>query len=106
MTGVLSAVNIAVIGAGISGLGCAYHLAKRGHRVHIFEARDRIGGHTATYDVQLGARRFAIDTGFIVYNDRNYPNLVRLFDELGVDHSRHVDGFLRLRRSDWSGICG
>ena len=84
MTGVLSAVNIAVIGAGISGLGCAYHLAKRGHRVHIFEARDRIGGHTATYDVHVGARRFAIDTGFIVYNDRNYPNLVRLFDELGV----------------------
>ena len=61
-------MNIAVIGAGISGLGCAYQLAKKGHRVHIFEARDRIGGHTATYDVHLGARRFAIDTGFIGRN--------------------------------------
>ena len=50
-------MNIAVIGAGISGLGCAYQLVKRGHRVDIFEARDRIGGHTATYDVQIGTRR-------------------------------------------------
>ena len=64
-------MHIAVIGAGISGLGCAHQLVRRGHRVDIFEARDRIGGHTATYDVEIGTRRFAVDTGFIVYNDRN-----------------------------------
>ena len=77
-------MHIAVIGAGISGLGCAHQLVQRGHRVDILEARDRIGGHTATYDVQIGTRRFAVDTGFIVYNDRNYPNLIQLFDDLGV----------------------
>ena len=86
-------VNIAVIGAGISGLGCAYQLAKKGHRVNVFEARDRIGGHTATYDVQIGTRRFAVDTGFIVFNDRNYPNLLELFGELGVASKDTCMGF-------------
>ena len=86
-------MNIAVIGAGISGLGCAYQLVKRGHRVDIFEARDRIGGHTATYDVQIGTRRFAVDTGFIVYNDRNYPNMIKLFQELGVTSKPTSMGF-------------
>jgi predicted NAD/FAD-binding protein len=93
VTGGLPAVNIAVIGAGISGLGCAYQLAKRGHRVDIFEARDRIGGHTATFDVQIGTRRFAVDTGFIVFNDRNYPNLLDLFKELGVASKDTTMGF-------------
>ena len=86
-------MNIAVIGAGISGLGCAYQLAKRGHRVDIFEARDRIGGQTSTYEVQIGTRRFAVDTGFIVFNDRNYPNLLDLFQELGVASKDTTMGF-------------
>ncbi len=86
-------MNIAVIGAGISGLGCAYQLAKRGQKVTVFEARDRIGGHTATYDVQIGTRKFAVDTGFIVHNNRNYPNLLKLFSELGVTSRATSMGF-------------
>ena len=76
-------VNIAVIGAGISGLACAYYL-HREHRVDVFEAANRIGGHTATVDVAVGGRRFAVDTGFIVYNDWTYPNFIALLDELGI----------------------
>lgn len=77
-------MKIAVIGAGISGLGCAHRLHAGGHDVSVFEAADRIGGHTATYDVKLGARRYAIDTGFIVYNERTYPNFIALMEQLGV----------------------
>src|SRR6056300_1469841 len=76
-------VRIAVIGSGISGLTSAYYLSKE-HDVSVFEASDRIGGHTATVDVQLGPRRYAIDTGFIVYNDWTYPNFIELLDTLGV----------------------
>ena len=59
----------------------------------VFEAADRIGGHTATYDVKLGARRYAIDTGFIVYNERTYPNFISLMDELGVASKPTSMGF-------------
>lgn len=77
-------MNIAIIGAGISGLGCAHRLTALGHNIRIFEAGDRIGGHTATYDVKLGTRRYAIDTGFIVYNDWTYPNFIALMESLQV----------------------
>ena len=60
-----SALDIAVIGSGISGLTCAHYLSRE-HRVSVFEAGERIGGHTATVDVSLGTRRYAVDTGFIV----------------------------------------
>jgi predicted NAD/FAD-binding protein len=76
-------VKIAIVGAGISGLVSAWLLQRR-HEVTIFEARDRIGGHTNTVDVQVNGRSFAIDTGFIVHNDRTYPNLQRIFAALGV----------------------
>jgi predicted NAD/FAD-binding protein len=86
-------VKIAVIGAGISGLGCARKLHSAGHDIDVFEAADRIGGHTATYDVKLGTRRYAIDTGFIVYNDNTYPNFIALMDELGVVRKPTSMGF-------------
>lgn len=76
-------MKIAIIGSGISGLACAYYL-HRDHDVHVYEREDRIGGHTATVDVAMGGRRFAIDTGFIVFNDWTYPNFIALMDELGV----------------------
>jgi predicted NAD/FAD-binding protein len=76
-------VNVAVVGSGISGLGAAWALS-RAHRVTLYEADDRIGGHANTVEIADGGRTVPVDTGFIVYNERNYPNLVRLFDHLGV----------------------
>ncbi|WP_439101264.1 NAD(P)/FAD-dependent oxidoreductase [Congregibacter sp.] len=85
-------MHIAVIGSGISGLACAHYLSA-GHTVSVFEANKRLGGHTATMDVQLGTRRFAIDTGFIVFNDWTYPNFIALMDELGVSSRETSMGF-------------
>lgn len=79
----LSAMKIAVVGTGISGLVSAW-LLQREHEVTVFEARDRVGGHTHTVDVELAGRCYSVDTGFIVHNDRTYPNLQRIFAELGV----------------------
>jgi uncharacterized protein len=77
-------VKIAIVGTGISGLTAAYFL-HREHEVTIFEKETSIGGHTATIDVTHQGRQYAIDTGFIVYNDWTYPNFIRLMSELGVD---------------------
>jgi uncharacterized protein len=76
-------VRIAVVGAGITGLGAAWLLASR-HEVVLFEAQDRWGGHSNTVDVQTPEGLVPVDTGFIVYNERNYPNLIALFDALSV----------------------
>ena len=77
--------RIAVIGSGISGMAAAYFLSRR-YEVHLFEKEPRIGGHTHTHLIEEPGRDFliAVDTGFIVHNDHTYPNLVRLFAELGV----------------------
>ncbi|MEK9944824.1 MAG: FAD-dependent oxidoreductase, partial [Alphaproteobacteria bacterium] len=75
--------RIAVVGAGIAGLSCAWLLSKR-HRVTLFESEGRLGGHSHTVDARLGDRTIAVDTGFIVYNNVNYPNLIALFDLLNV----------------------
>ncbi len=75
--------RVAVIGGGISGLTAAY-LLQRTHHVTLFEADGRVGGHAHTHDVPVGASTVPVDSGFIVLNDRTYPLLRRLFDELGV----------------------
>jgi predicted NAD/FAD-binding protein len=76
-------VNIAIIGSGISGLTSAY-LLNRSHEITLFEASDWIGGHTHTVDVTVEGRSYAVDTGFIVFNDWTYPNFIRLLEQLGV----------------------
>lgn len=76
-------MKIAIIGSGIAGLTSAY-LLNRNHAISVFEAGDWIGGHTHTVDVQVDGQRYAVDTGFIVFNDWTYPNFIRLLGKLGV----------------------
>ena len=76
-------MRIAVVGSGITGIGAAWALGERNH-VTVFEAEDRPGGHTRTIDVDMGGYHHPVDTGFIVYNERNYPNLVEFFRALDV----------------------
>ena len=84
MTRAAGRERIAIVGSGIAGLTCAHVLGPH-HDVVLYEAAPRLGGHANTVDVEdPGTGRIQIDTGFIVHNDRNYPNLVRLLDELGV----------------------
>jgi uncharacterized protein len=75
--------RIAVIGSGISGLSAAWMLSKS-RDVTLYEAAPRLGGHANTVTVEMDRRSIAVDTGFIVYNEINYPNLVALFRHLGV----------------------
>ena len=80
----MSALRIAVVGTGIAGNVAAYRLHRAGHRLTVYEANDRIGGHTHTHRIELDGEIQHVDTGFIVFNDRTYPNFVALLDELGV----------------------
>lgn len=76
-------MRLAIVGTGISGMVAA-SILNREHDIHVFEANDWVGGHTHTVDVDIEGSHFAVDTGFIVHNTRTYPNLIRIFDELGV----------------------
>ena len=77
-------MRVAIIGSGIAGNGAAYALTQAGHQVAVYEREPRVGGHSATVDVDYDGKVMSVDTGFIVYNDLNYPNLVALFARLGV----------------------
>lgn len=77
-------MKIAVVGAGISGLTCAF-LLRGSHEVTLFEKDDRLGGHTNTVVVEHERRSLPVDTGFIVFNERNYPNFCKLLARLGVN---------------------
>lgn len=97
--------RVAVIGGGISGLASAYLLARH-HQVTLFESAGYLGGHTNTVDVTLEGHTHPVDTGFLVFNDRTYPNLIALFAELGVQsHPSEMTFSVSLDegRLEWAG---
>lgn len=97
--------KIAVIGAGISGLSAAWLLSRR-HSVTLFEAQPQLGGHAHTVQVELDGRSAPVDTGFLVYNERTYPNLIALFAALGVQTAPSDMSFsVRVadERVEWAG---
>ena len=73
--------KVAVVGSGISGLTCAY-LLRNDHEITLFEKNDYLGGHTHTHNIEIDNLPTIVDTGFIVYNDRTYPNFIKLLREL------------------------
>ena len=85
-------MKLAIIGAGISGLTAAYVL-NRQYDITVYEAASRLGGHTATMDVEYQGRDYAIDTGFIVLNDWTYPNFQKILQQIGVDWQPTTMGF-------------
>ena len=85
-------MKIAIIGSGISGLTSAY-LLNRKHDVTIFEANDYIGGHTHTHNIDIDGSSYSVDTGFIVYNEKTYPNFIKLLDELNIQRQLSTMGF-------------
>ena len=85
-------MRIAIIGSGISGLTAAY-LLNHDHEITLYEANDHIGGHTHTHDIEMDGKTWSVDSGFIVYNERTYPNFIRILDELGVKRKPTRMGF-------------
>jgi uncharacterized protein len=97
-------MKIAVVGSGIAGLSCAWRLARSGASPVLFEAGDWFGGHTHTVDVTLDGMTHGVDTGFLVFNDRTYPQLLSLFDELKVPSVASDMSFaVRLPGMEWAG---
>src|SRR5512139_3866096 len=105
-------LKIAIVGSGIAGLGVAHALHGRAD-LTLFEAGEHFGGHTHTVDITLptarGRTTWGVDTGFLVFNERTYPHLIRLFDELGITTARTDMSFSvqsddgHGRRLEWNG---
>ena len=77
-------MKIAVVGSGISGLSAAYYLSKK-HNVDLYEKEDRFGGHSHTIDLNLRTKKISVDIGFIVFNFKTYPNLIKFFEENKIE---------------------
>lgn len=85
-------MKIAIIGSGISGMATGHYLAPH-HEVHLFESEPRLGGHTHTHDITVASGTYQVDSGFIVFNDRNYPHFTKLLDKLGVESKPSIMSF-------------
>jgi predicted NAD/FAD-binding protein len=98
-------LRIAVIGAGIAGIGSAWILSPQ-HEVDVYEAEDRLGGHAYTVDLTVEGATFPADSGFQVFNTRTYPNLIRFFDLLGIEWTETDMSFsvqVGAEHIEWSG---
>lgn len=98
--------KIAIIGSGIAGTSAAHYLQKLGFDISLFEAGEYFGGHTNTIDVPVDGKMVPIDTGFLVHNDRTYPNLIEFFKELNIAVHPSEMSFSVARKSDhimWAG---
>ena len=85
--------RIGVIGAGISGLSVAHLLSQKGYVVDIFEKESRLGGHTDTHTIELHGSNVNVDSGFIVFNNKNYKHLINLFRELNIKSINQICPF-------------
>jgi predicted NAD/FAD-binding protein len=92
--------KVAVIGSGISGTSAAYYLNKLGYDVYLFESGSYFGGHTNTIDIDFEGKKFPVDTGFLVHNDRTYPNLLDFFEELKIETQLSEMSFSVVSRTD------
>ena len=98
--------KVAVIGSGISGTSASYYLNKLGYDVYLFESENHFGGHTNTIDLDFGGEKFPVDTGFLVHNDRTYPNLIDFFEELKIQTYQSEMSFSVVRITEniiWAG---
>ena len=98
--------NIAVIGSGISGISATYYLNKLNYDVTISESNKYFGGHTNTHEIEIDGVKSPVDTGFLVHNDRTYPNLIDFFRELKIETFPSEMSFSVMRKSDgitWAG---
>lgn len=98
--------RIAIIGSGIAGTSSAYYLNKLGYDITVFEAGDYFGGHTNTVDIEIENTKVPVDTGFLVHNNRTYPNLIHFFQELKIQTSKSEMTFSVMRVSEniiWAG---
>ncbi|MAF78435.1 MAG: NAD/FAD-binding protein [Halobacteriovoraceae bacterium] len=98
--------RIAIVGSGIAGTSSAYYLNKLGYEVSLFESDDHFGGHTHTHDIEWKGHSLKVDTGFLVHNNRTYPNLIHFFDELGIETHESDMSFSVIEPNDnisWAG---
>ncbi len=98
-------MKIAVVGSGISGLSAAYYLSKN-HQVDLFEKDDHFGGHSHTIDLNISAKKIAVDIGFIVFNFKTYPNLIKFFNENRIEIEKSDMSFSVSLRNTMFEYCG